>query len=165
MKRSEEETQPAWRQRAVVRGLSAARSRAEQRVQRYKDAAFELMDENGTTEFTIQDVIDRRAKSIESGFTDPDKRIPQVTATQIKEKFGGLRFYFIGGDDVTRGAIELAESMSFRICEQCGKPGRPRNDGWVQTLCDEHAAERARLRLETAVTASVPTIQQEDTSA
>jgi len=126
------------------------------------DGWFDLLD---TLCGTNQDVIDRRAKSIENGFTDPDMRIPQVVATQIKEKFGGLRFYFIGGDDVTRGAIELAESMSFRICEQCGKPGRPRNDGWVQTLCDEHAAERTRLRLETAVTTSVPTIQQEDTSA
>lgn len=64
MKRSEEESQPAWRQRAVVRGLSAARSRAEQRVQKYMDAAFALMDENGTTEFTIQDVIDRSKQSL-----------------------------------------------------------------------------------------------------
>ena len=41
--------EPSWRQRAVSRSLSAARSRAEQRVQRFLDAAFELIDENGTT--------------------------------------------------------------------------------------------------------------------
>ena len=56
--------EPAWRQRAVSRSLNAARSRAEQRVQRYLDAAFELIDEKGTTEFTIQEVIDRSKQSL-----------------------------------------------------------------------------------------------------
>src|SRR4026208_763799 len=57
-------TTPAWRQRAVSRSLSAARSRAEQRVQRFLDAAFELIDEKGTTEFTIQEVVDRSKQSL-----------------------------------------------------------------------------------------------------
>lgn len=56
--------QPAWRQRAVSRSLHAARSRAEQRVQRFLDAAFELIDEKGTTDFTIQEVIDRSGQSL-----------------------------------------------------------------------------------------------------
>ena len=54
----------AWRKRAVSRSLNAARSRAEQRVQRYLDAAFSLIDEKGTTEFTIQEVIDRSKQSL-----------------------------------------------------------------------------------------------------
>jgi AcrR family transcriptional regulator len=56
--------EPAWRQRAVSRSLNAARSRAEQRVQRFLDAAFELIDEKGTTDFTIQEVIDRSKQSL-----------------------------------------------------------------------------------------------------
>jgi AcrR family transcriptional regulator len=56
--------EPAWRQRAVSRSLNAARSRAEQRVQRFLDAAFGLIDEKGTTEFTIQEVIDRSKQSL-----------------------------------------------------------------------------------------------------
>ena len=56
--------EPAWRQRAVSRSLHAARSRAEQRVQRFLDAAFELIDEKGTTDFTIQEVIDRSQQSL-----------------------------------------------------------------------------------------------------
>src|SRR4051812_32414550 len=59
-----EGAEPAWRQRAVSRSLNAARSRAEQRVQRFLDAAFELIDEKGTTEFTIQEVIDRSKQSL-----------------------------------------------------------------------------------------------------
>ena len=35
--------QPEWRARAVSRSLNAARSRAELRVQRFLDAAFELL--------------------------------------------------------------------------------------------------------------------------
>jgi AcrR family transcriptional regulator len=55
---------PAWRQRAVSRSLSAARSRAEDRVQRLLDAAFGLIDEKGSTEFTIQEVVDRSKQSL-----------------------------------------------------------------------------------------------------
>ena len=58
--------EPAWRERAVARSLNAARFRAEQRVQRFLDAAFELIDEKGTTEFTIQEVVDRSKQSLRS---------------------------------------------------------------------------------------------------
>src|SRR5215468_317692 len=61
---SREVSEPAWRQRAVSRSLSAARSRAEQRVQRFMDAAFDLIDEKGTTDFTIQEVVDRSKQSL-----------------------------------------------------------------------------------------------------
>src|SRR6476646_2371493 len=53
-----------WRQRAVARSLNAARSRAEQRVQRFLDAAFALIDETGSTELTIKEVIDRSKQSL-----------------------------------------------------------------------------------------------------
>ena len=58
------ENEPGWRQRAVSRSLTAARSRAEERIQRFLDAAFELIDEKGTTEFTIQEVIERSGQSL-----------------------------------------------------------------------------------------------------
>src|SRR6187431_101144 len=53
-----------WRQRAVSKSLSAARTRAEKRVQGILDAAFALIDERGTTEFTIQEVVDRSKQSL-----------------------------------------------------------------------------------------------------
>src|SRR5919201_540763 len=56
--------QPAWRERAVWRSLDAARSRAEQRAQRILDAAFDLMDEKGTTDFTIHEVTARAKQSL-----------------------------------------------------------------------------------------------------
>lgn len=63
----------------------------------------------------------------------------QVVAVQVKEKFGTLRFYYNGGDDIVRGMVRMAESMSAVMCEECGAPGRSRRGGWIQTLCDEHA--------------------------
>jgi len=62
----------------------------------------------------------------------------QVVAAQVKEKFGGLRFYIDGGDDWVYGAISMAESMSYRTCEVCGAPGKTRGTGWIRTTCDEH---------------------------
>ncbi len=63
----------------------------------------------------------------------------QVVAAQVKEKFGGLRFYIDGGDDWVYGAISMAEAMSYRTCEVCGGPGKTRGTGWIRTTCDEHS--------------------------
>lgn len=61
---------------------------------------------------------------------------------QVKEKFGGLRFYINGGDKRIQHWIEFAEAMSYKICEDCGAPGTVRNDtGWVHVKCDLHEAE------------------------
>lgn len=60
----------------------------------------------------------------------------QVVATQVKEKFGGLRFYTNFISDEISGMISMAESMSYRTCEVCGHPGRPNKEGWISTLCD-----------------------------
>ncbi len=88
--------------------------------------------------------IKEAAKVLEDG-TRGCQRVPeacpQVIATQIKEKFGTLRFYYWGGDDYCRGIESMAESMSAVTCEVCGSPGKLRKGGWVQTLCDEHAKE------------------------
>lgn len=57
---------------------------------------------------------------------------------QVKEKFGGLRFYINDGDYDILYKISKAEDMSNRICEITGKDGRLRTDiGWYKTLCDE----------------------------
>jgi hypothetical protein len=68
--------------------------------------------------------------------------VPQVTVAQIKEKFGGLRFYYEGGDEQIRGMVSMAEAWAGNTCETCGKPGHRRDGGWLKTLCDEHEAER-----------------------
>ena len=67
---------------------------------------------------------------------------PQVVVEQIKEKFGGLRFYYQGGDEYIHGLVSMAESWAGIACEDCGGIGKRRGGGWVRTLCDQHERER-----------------------
>ena len=73
---------------------------------------------------------------------------PGYKINQIKEKFGGLRFYWqpssTMSDENWRICCRLeteAEDRSFKTCEVCGKPGHRRNNGWLKTLCDKHAVD------------------------
>jgi hypothetical protein len=66
---------------------------------------------------------------------------------QVKEKFGGLRFYvrFDGlrlshADNAISRHIGAAMEESFRTCEVCGQPGELREGRSIKTLCDEHHA-------------------------
>ena len=65
----------------------------------------------------------------------------QVVAVQVKEKFGGLRFYYQGGDDKIDGMVRMAESWAAHSCEECGAPGTSGGKGWIKTLCPVHRAE------------------------
>ena len=57
---------------------------------------------------------------------------------QVKEKFGGLRFYINEGSNEIHNRISKAEKDSYEICEVTGKPGKLRTDiGWYTTLCEE----------------------------
>jgi AcrR family transcriptional regulator len=57
----------SWREAAVARSLDSARARAEARVQRFLDAALELMNDNETgKEFTVQEVVERSGQSLRS---------------------------------------------------------------------------------------------------
>jgi AcrR family transcriptional regulator len=58
--------EPAWKQRAVERSTKAAKLRAERRVQRFLDAAQAIITEKGTTDFTVQEVVDRARQSLRS---------------------------------------------------------------------------------------------------
>ena len=56
----------SWRELAVARSLDSARTRAENRVQRFLDAALELMESGDGKEFTVQEVVDRSGQSLRS---------------------------------------------------------------------------------------------------
>ena len=85
-----------------------------------------------------QELIDeRKAKMDEEALKVP-------VAVQIKEKFGGLRFYVHAATDKHYNYISFTESMSYRTCEECGAPGKTYTDGWHKTLCDIHAEMHGR---------------------
>jgi hypothetical protein len=63
-------------------------------------------------------------------------------AMQVKEKFGGLRFY---ADNVTPEMdyyIRFAEAQASNTCEVCGDRGSSHGGGWIRTLCGKHEQER-----------------------
>lgn len=93
-------------------------------------------------------------------------KFPQVVATQVKSKYGTLRFYydleyspefeeqaklfpktaaalrhhFLSYID---GAIGMAEAMSAITCEETGRPGELCvRGGWYKTLCPEEAKKQ-----------------------
>lgn len=74
-------------------------------------------------------------------FMTVSPKVTQVVAVQVKEKFGGLRFYYDGGDEYISGLSSMAESMSYVTCEVCGSAGKPNSGGWIKTLCDAHKRE------------------------
>ena len=64
---------------------------------------------------------------------------------QIKEKFAGLRFYTNGLPEEGHKLISEAANKSFRVCEECGKPGEITGSSWIRTLCPEHTPEKPIL--------------------
>ncbi|WP_070398423.1 hypothetical protein [Hydrogenophaga sp. PML113] len=74
-----------------------------------------------------------------------DRTGSQVVARQVKEKFGGLRFYVSKGTTEHADAIAEAEQASHHICEVCGQPGVVKvSAGYVQCRCPAHMPEGAR---------------------
>lgn len=82
-------------------------------------------------------VVDRAHSEMQIGkLKEPSPAVSHVYVTQIKEKFGSLRFYYTGGDEYVSGMVALAESMSNVICEGCGAPGSKTRSGWIRVLCN-----------------------------
>jgi hypothetical protein len=64
-------------------------------------------------------------------------------ATEIKEKYGRLRFYWEGtANAAVDEAIDLAQARSYSTCEICGAEGRLYGPGWLTTRCIAHAEGR-----------------------
>ena len=60
-------------------------------------------------------------------------------ATQVKEKFGTLRFYVDQATDYQYELIDRAGDLSAVTCEVCGQPGTlDTSCSWIKTLCEEH---------------------------
>ena len=94
----------------------------------------------GTKTVTQEDIDEAKAKMEEEA-----SKVP--VATQVKEKFGGLRFYVDRATTEHYNYITFAESMSYRTCEKCGNPGTYYPFGWHHVACDEHASEEDKENL------------------
>jgi hypothetical protein len=81
--------------------------------------------------------IERAERAMETDIQVTPK-VHWIHVEQIKEKFGGLRFYYQGSDGVVSGMVTMAEEWASHTCETCGNHGKRRSGGWIRTLCDFH---------------------------
>jgi hypothetical protein len=80
----------------------------------------------------IQEYVNSTTRYTKDG---PIKPI-QPTLTQMKEKFGGLRFYMDNSDDYIEGMIRMAEYMCDNTCQDCGsEQDLGLTKGWISVLC------------------------------
>jgi AcrR family transcriptional regulator len=124
----QDESGASWRQRAVSRSLNAARTRAEQRVQRLLEAAFSLIDEKGTSEFTIQEVVDRSKQSLRGFyqyFDGKDELLFALLEENIREAIEDI------GKAVASEAkpLERLRAFTVRLHEWCEPLGTRRKRG------------------------------------
>lgn len=98
------------------------------------------------------DLIDRLCSSLQ--FMTDKNNYPQVVANQVKEKFGGLRFYYHEEGDSNEyedgfisGQVDFAEDESYHICEVCGtNRDVSTSSGWMITLCKSCRDKRDKKR-------------------
>src|SRR4029450_3493688 len=119
---------PGWRQRAVSKSLSAARTRAEQRVQRLLDAAFDLIDERGTTEFTIQEVVDRSKQSLRGFYQYFDGKDELLLALAEENTLEAIEDFRSVGESQADPLARL-RAFAIRLHEWCEMIGAPRKRG------------------------------------
>lgn len=106
---------------------------------KFKTIRFLLKKKNSLLR-KIANYIDDRSEKIEI------ETIPQVIATQVKEKFGGLNFYFNGGDDRIDGMVSFAEDLSYKTCEICGSTKNiGMTQGWLKCICKDCFLQKSNI--------------------
>jgi AcrR family transcriptional regulator len=141
-----------WREIAVARSLDSARNRAETRVQRFLDAALELMNgsESGK-DFTVQEVVERSGQSLRSFYQYFGgkhelllalfEESVRTTADHLREKIDGEQ------DPLERLHRFVVEY--YRLCRPSPsgkgkKSGPPMMVDFAQQLLTGHPDEAAR---------------------
>ena len=102
---------------------------------------LDAMDEGWRRAFGIQMCKDVRKCLVKnSGFIFLFK----YRITQIKEKFGGLRWYDNGSPRELYEIINKYENISFHTCICCGKPAKYITSGWICPYCEDCISESGK---------------------
>jgi hypothetical protein len=84
----------------------------------------------------LSEAVEKLAREKQDQGVD-EEELPIVI--QVKEKFGGLRFYVQNASEEIRDLISMAEQSSYGICEICGSAGGLMKAGpVVMTRCQKH---------------------------
>lgn len=142
----------SWREIAVARSLDPARARAEKRVQRFLDAALELMSNAEGKDFTVQEVVERSGQSLRSFyqyFAGKHELLLALFEESVRDSAEHLRNHLASIDD----PLERLHSFTveyYKICQPIPKGKSPKRGAtralaeFSQQLLTEHPKEAAR---------------------
>src|SRR4051795_655005 len=141
----------SWRELAVARSLDPARVRAEKRVQRFLDAALELMTMSPDKEFTVQEVVERSGQSLRSFyqyFAGKHELLLALFEESVRSTAEHLREVTAGESDATERLHRFATEY-YLICRPAkGKPAKtrptPAMAEFAQQLLTSHPDEASR---------------------
>jgi AcrR family transcriptional regulator len=144
----------SWREQAVARSLNPARTRAEKRVQRFLDAALELMNDGDGKDFTVQEVVERSGQSLRSFYqyfggkhelmlTLFEESI-RTTAEQLRKR--------VADEPDERARLHRFVTEYYRMCRPSPKRKASKEPTpspvlveFAQQLLTAHPAEAARV--------------------
>jgi AcrR family transcriptional regulator len=135
--------EPAWKQRAVERSTKAAKLRAERRVQRFLDAAQAIIMEKATTDFTVQEVVDRARQSLRSFYQHFDGKHELLLALfedALRRATDQIRAAAIGQADPMEG-LKVAVQLLFELSRPDPAAQRPLFTDFASQLLISHPAE------------------------
>jgi len=140
---STEIEEPAWKQRAVERSTRAAKLRAEQRVQRFLDAAQAIITEKDNTDFTVQEVVDRSRQSLRSFYQHFDGKHELLLALfedALRRATDQIRAAASGQSDPL-DRLRVAVQLLFELCRPDPAARRPLFTDFAPQLLLTHPAE------------------------
>src|SRR4051812_43584590 len=139
----------SWRELAVARSLDPARARAEKRVQRFLDAALELMISSPDKEFTVQEVVERSGQSLRSFyqyFAGKHELLLALFEESVRLTADQLRG-MVAGEKNPRERIHRFATEYYLICRPSSKgrvaknPPTPAIAEFAQQLLTSHPDE------------------------
>jgi AcrR family transcriptional regulator len=149
---SGEATKGSWREQAVARRLDPARARAEDRVQRFLDAALELMNETEGSDFTVQEVVQRSGQSLRSFYQyfNGKQELLLALFEESVATTAEVVTNLIGEEDAPIDRLHRFVIEYYRLC----RPARPKKGSktqpgsamiaFAQQLLTAHPEEAAR---------------------
>jgi len=139
-----------WRELAVARSLDPARVRAEKRVQRFLDAALELMRTSSGKDFTVQEVVERSGQSLRSFyqyFAGKHELLLALFEESVRTTAEQLA-HEVESESDPQARLHRFITAYFRVCQPGPSSGLARTGPalaqFAQQLLTEHPDEAAR---------------------
>lgn len=101
----------------------------------YEYTELDDMDDGWRYAFGEQMCQEIKDALVEEGCLD------QYRIMQIKEKFGGLRWYDNGAPKKVDEIIAKYSALSEKTCVRCGEPATKESAGWISPYCNKCADE------------------------